>query len=1296
MKARRTLAAIVAVTAATAGTLGTAGSGTAALAAPAPEAAAHATVATAADQASTGAPGGHTYSLTLITGDVARLTVLPDGRQTATLVRGEGGVDGNGAGGGYHLSERDGDVQLVPDEALPYVASGQLDARLFNLSDLVAQGYDDRSGGSIPVLLTAPPGARTAKTLPRTPAATSRTMALPSAHTLAVTPRRGAVRDFWRSIDDDRPGDGVTRLAGGIGKVWLDARLHATLDQSVPQIGAPSAWQAGFTGKGVKVAVLDSGYDAGHPDLAGRVSTARSFVPDSDGVSDHFGHGTHVASTVAGSGAASGGSRKGVAPESDLVIGKVLDDTGGGQESWAIAGMQWAVDQGARVVNMSFGGFPSDGSDPVSAAVDELSASSDALFVVAAGNAGPQAGTVTAPGAASAALTVGAVDKQDQLASFSSRGPRLGDGAVKPEVTAPGVAIAAARAAGTDLGFDLSEYYTSMDGTSMATPHVAGAAALLAQQHPDWSGSQLKNALASTARPTDGVSVAAQGAGRIDVARAVTEPLEVSAASVSFGALPWTGDPRPALTREVTYRNPTRKSVRLTLDLSVPSLGAGERPAAALTLDKRVVAIGPGRTATVTLRLDPDHTEPGSYAGVLLARGETTTLRTPVGFTVGAPTHDVTVSVTDRDGGTNFGIGSDVEMWNLDTGELTLQAIGAEGSTTLRVPTGRYSLMVFANLPYPGGWQTRAVAMLGDPEVSITGPRSFHFDARDADPVSLTTPRAADPGNFGIAWHRSAGDRSEVSGKGLSGDVTKEVYVQPMPRVSTGTFEFLHRWDLAQPQLTARVTGPGGFHLPTPRPAELAPTFVGEDRVRVVDGGSGTPAEVAKVATRGSVVLVQHLEGQVSEQARAAAAAGARVLFVYNDTTAGPLNESAEGATIPVYQLERVEGLRLRALLAKAAQPRTVLPGTRGPLKPGETSEPVRIDLAGVSGSGYRYDVIFRETKLDRPIRHDLKHVPLATIRTDYHQQAVTAFGHREDSNAFLPGIAVGFGLVRSVTTPLRRTDYVSADPDTQWVTSTDAGPFGLGGHELSVARSFRPGQRVDRVWWPAIVAPAVPDITGGEVEGLPVARFEDAIRIVVPQFVSGDGQIYGYADKNDTTRLVLRRNGTEVGRADWSAGQFVVPPSAADYELELDVRRAADTWTRTSTASHTVWTFRSGHVSGREVLPLPQVGYRLDTDLRNQVSANRPASLVLSPGYQPGGRGPGGFRVSAAISYDDGAHWRSLRTRNGHGDTVVATVPPAPKGAGDPSVRVTVTDRAHNKLTQTIEKAWHTGGTAR
>ncbi|MFI0470824.1 S8 family serine peptidase [Saccharopolyspora sp. 5N102] len=262
-------------------------------------------------------------------------------------------------------------------------------------------------------------------------------------------------------------------------------------------IGAPEAWHAGYTGKGVKVAVLDTGYDQQHSDLGGRVVAAKDFTGSRDGTRDTDGHGTHVASTVAGSGAGSNGCYRGVAPEADLLIGKVLDGTNPDFTVTVIAGMEWAVASGARVVNLSLGTHhPTDGNDPLSQAVTRLSAATGALFVVSSGN---MSSYVEGPG--SAALSVGSVDRNRVVAPISTGGPRVGDNALKPEVTAPGEKVVAARAHGVREPIPDNPLYTMDSGTSMAAPHVAGAAAILAQAHPEWRAPQLKAALIGSATP---------------------------------------------------------------------------------------------------------------------------------------------------------------------------------------------------------------------------------------------------------------------------------------------------------------------------------------------------------------------------------------------------------------------------------------------------------------------------------------------------------------------------------------------------------------------------------------------------------------------------------------------------------------------------------------------------------------------------------------------------------------------------------------------------------------------------
>ncbi|WP_217146868.1 S8 family serine peptidase, partial [Streptomyces sp. AC627_RSS907] len=193
---------------------------------------------------------------------------------------------------------------------------------------------------------------------------------------------------------------------------------------------------------------------------------------------------------------------RGVASGAKILDGKILNDEGFGDDSGIVAGLEWAAAEKADVVNLSLGGTDQPGLDPLETAVNKLSAEKGVLFAIAAGNGGELgSSTVSSPGSADAALTVGAVDKADKLANFSSRGPRVGDGAVKPDVTAPGVDIGAAAAPGSDIageGAPVADGYVAISGTSMSTPHAAGAAAILAQQHPDWSGERIKATLVAS------------------------------------------------------------------------------------------------------------------------------------------------------------------------------------------------------------------------------------------------------------------------------------------------------------------------------------------------------------------------------------------------------------------------------------------------------------------------------------------------------------------------------------------------------------------------------------------------------------------------------------------------------------------------------------------------------------------------------------------------------------------------------------------------------------------------------
>jgi subtilisin family serine protease len=285
--------------------------------------------------------------------------------------------------------------------------------------------------------------------------------------------------------------------------VEYDADTIISLAQSTTQIGASRIWLShGVGGEGIVVAVLDTGIDNEHPDLQNIVSE-KDFT--GEGTDDKQGHGTHVASTIAGSGSASAGLNKGVAPKASLMDVKVLDSTGMGKLSDTIAGIQWAVLNGADVISMSLGAqIPCNGLDATSLASD-AAVKQGVHVVVAAGNTGPIPGTVGSPGCAHDVITVGAVDRLDNVAVFSSRGPTL-DGRTKPDILAPGVLIIAAKNGGG---------YTALSGTSMATPHISGVVALILSENPNLSAEQVKEVLMNTAKDL-GEDENTQGAGRVE------------------------------------------------------------------------------------------------------------------------------------------------------------------------------------------------------------------------------------------------------------------------------------------------------------------------------------------------------------------------------------------------------------------------------------------------------------------------------------------------------------------------------------------------------------------------------------------------------------------------------------------------------------------------------------------------------------------------------------------------------------------------------------------------------------
>ncbi|WP_162794775.1 S8 family peptidase [Nonomuraea lactucae] len=657
--------------------------------------------------------GGASGQVTLITGDRVTLYGTPGDKQAYRI------HPGSGRKVSFAAQRRDGHLHVIPSDAAPLIAQGLVDQRFFDVTQLLAWQYDDAHRADIPVITegATAPGA-----------ATAQQRRIDTLGLSAARVTKAQAGTAWARLGQ---GAGRRTLGASVSKLWLDGKRKLFLDKSVPQIGAPKAWEQGLTGKGVTVAVIDSGYDPDHPDLKDVVTQSVNFSDEPD-ATDTNGHGTHVASTIAGSGQASGGKYRGVAPDAKLAIAKVGGQSGDISDSALIAGMEWAATKAkARVANVSIGGPDHQDLDPIEQAVNTLSQQTGTLFVIAAGNS-PGKGTMNSPGSADAALTVGAVDSADQLASFSSQGPRKGDGAVKPDITAPGVEIVAAAAKGTADG-----PYRPESGTSMATPHVAGAAAILAQKHPDWTGEQLKAALMSGAKPKEGLSPYQQGAGRVDVPGALAQQVVATPANV-WAVVRWPGGGEPP-TKKITYRNTAEAPVTLALSAEGPFTLSAER--------LEVPAKGEA-AVTLTLR---GGLQTGTHPGMVTAASGDMTVRTLAGAFVEPESYDLTVTALGRDGApAKMPMITAYDLKNARFESIDMQ----EGTGKVRLPRGDYSLVAHI-ADQSGPTTTHFKVRIGTRDEKVV------LDARKAVPVRFTVddPTAAPAEIAKVSLRYKEGDK---------------------------------------------------------------------------------------------------------------------------------------------------------------------------------------------------------------------------------------------------------------------------------------------------------------------------------------------------------------------------------------------------------------------------------------------------------------------------------------------------------------------------------------------------------
>ncbi|MET9111304.1 S8 family peptidase [Streptomyces zhihengii] len=1211
------------------------------------------------------------------------MTEAPGGRRTATV---------RPAPGREHIAFRtleEGSTSLtvVPGDAEALVSSGTLDRQLFDVAALIAQKYDESRATALPLIISSAPspdaaGRSEAPALATAAATAARLSELhsgraPARHLKSIDAQAVSIAGndldtFWQTLTAHRgPGHAG---AAATPAVSLDTRVRAVLDRSTAQINAPALWKTGALGQGVKVAVLDTGADTGHPDLAGRVAAAEDFS-NSGNTEDHFGHGTHVAATVGGSGAASAGARRGVAPQSDLLIGKVLGDDGYGSSSQVIAGMEWAAAKDADIVNMSLGAdMQTDGTDPMSQALNNLSASTGTLFVVAAGNAGPGEGTIGSPGAADSALTVGAVDRDDVLAPFSSRGPRYGDAAAKPDVTAPGVDIVAARAAGTAMGHPVDASYTAASGTSMATPHVAGAAALLLQRHRDWTAQQVKDALISTAHTAPGTKVTEQGGGRIDLAAAAgpltatgtvaLDPIEIGSSEQSRAAT-------------VRYTNTGDQPLNLKLRVSLATGTGRPLPDGVVSLGEDTLRVESGDTAEVPLHVDAALAERGKYYGYVVATAEGRTMaHTTVSLPVRGRMHELKVVVRDRNGGVLPG--AQANIW------------GAEGLVSYTDPDAAVAVVeegtYFLHATYQyGGEDGEEVRELFTPEVRVTKDMTVTMSAADVTEVEIRTPRPSEQrGILNVNWYRQLDGYRWYWGS-MYFDAVKHVYVTPSAPVTEGDFEFSSRWQLAAPQLRAGVRGTSQDFTPYYEPN--SPAFPDRGiRLQAVDAGLASAPDFRRA--RGKLaVMRQDAALDAGQLARAKAAGVKAVMLVW-----------PEGQT--VWSWWRPDG------------DRTALPVLRAPwghgtalLERARSGRAAVVEFSGTVRSPYLYDVMQTATgSVPRKLVHKVSERTSAEVNAAYHRTGASEWTS-EQRFGWRPYQQTSWNNETSRYVPVgrERTEYVTGG-DTLWshivhhdVVSDSSRSLTVGMQNLP--RTYRPGERAAEKWFGAPVRPSVP-------VGVPWSstRRDDVMSLRVAEFTDSAPGHYSFAETSgfgggigarepvdDYARAVLSRNGTPVFTSDRGAWNDVeVPAGKASYQLDLTTARTSADW-RFGTTTRTSWAFVSDTRAEEVPLPLLQVDYDVPVDLFNAVNPGRTHRIGVGVRAQDGLPAPRRVSLQAEFSYDDGASWSRARTAElGDGSFAVTVERPARvRGDALVTLRVRATDAVGNSVSQTIGRAY-------
>jgi hypothetical protein len=840
----------------------------------------------------------------------------------------------------------------------------------------------------------------------------------------------------------------------------------------------------------------------------------------------------------------------------------------------------------------------------------------------------------------------------------------------------------------------------------MATPHVAGAAAILAQRHPDWTAGRLKDALVGNAKDV-GASWSAQGTGRVDVARAIG-PDVTATGTVNLGPVAPDGD---AVVRPVTYTNSGTRPVTLNLSLTLAGWNGRPAPAALGHLSAGTVVVPAGGEASADLVFDPAGAT-GEYGGVVLARtadGQVA-LRTLVSGYVAPPTATVTVKVTDYRGQpAPFASVYLVDAANDPVGgndpfaTPVTSAFVARGVGTAQVPLGAVLTAMTSQTTF--AIDTRRSDLLVSPEVTVTGDTTISLDARTGQAHRVGTPGPTDELAKGTEVVRTtpAAVVSVVAFTRIDTDTV--TYATPVPAPVRGSLDTYDKHTLSDAGLRMTVNPPGVPLHPRYDPYNTPAKLAGNRTVPLVWAGQGTAADLAGLTLTGRLALVgiqippgtANPVGYAAQAATAAtqatAKAGALATAVYVDAPgAVPLARPA-AAPVPQLFLGRTEGVVLRGWAA---------------------SGPVSVTLAGDPAPHTQYNLLYPDRGVPAGRTDVATPAQLVTIPTRYH--ADKPMSYEKNWYAFGARALTAFRERVLFAAPATRVELVGpVDPTvtwTRWITQNDQPPNRPPLIASLIARDTYPsgGLRPEERWYEGPILEDEPLGLPGGVCGL--CRGGPDGNLFIPAWhlndSTADHAIQSWPDYRSDVHLF--RGTTEIAPQP-ATGSLPLPtfrlPSGADtYRLVVDGPTPANPSLRPVQHVSSDWTFRSaaptgttgttgtcpgGLVGGCVHQPLLQLKYRLGLDLSNRAPAGGPFTFTVSASLPAGASGGPVAGLWLWSSSDAGTTWRPAMVTRLASDTYRVSVNNPVTAGGDGTIwlKTQAWDSAGDRVEQVVRGAY-------